>query len=56
MFFRRAQIYTRFLDPESISTITKYATGTDLITIGAYSDKTNSIWIGSSKGCNEENA
>lgn len=45
---------TRFLDPESISTITKYATGKDLITIGAYSDKTNSIWIGSSKGSNEE--
>lgn len=41
---------TRFSDPASTSTITMYAATEKLITIGAYNDKTDSIWIGSSKG------
>ncbi|HSQ89007.1 bile acid germinant receptor pseudoprotease CspC [Romboutsia sp.] len=41
---------TRFLDPNSSSTITLYATTQNIITIGCYDDKTNSMWIGSSKG------
>jgi subtilisin family serine protease len=41
---------TRFLDPNSFSTITLYATTENMITIGAYDEKTNSMWIGSSKG------
>jgi len=40
---------TRFLDPSSIGTITEFALSRDVITIGAYDDKTNSLWIGSSK-------
>ncbi|MCR1848731.1 bile acid germinant receptor pseudoprotease CspC [Paraclostridium sordellii] len=41
---------TRFSDPASTSTITMYAATEKVITIGAYNDKTDSIWIGSSKG------
>ncbi|MBC6002755.1 S8 family peptidase [Paeniclostridium sp. NSJ-45] len=41
---------TRFSDPASTSTITMYAAPENVITIGAYNDKTDSIWIGSSKG------
>ena len=41
---------TRFLDPNSFSTITLYASTENMITIGAYDEKTNSMWIGSSKG------
>ncbi|HSQ90216.1 bile acid germinant receptor pseudoprotease CspC [Romboutsia sp.] len=41
---------TRFLDPNSSSTITFYASTENIITIGAYNDKTDSLWIGSSKG------
>ncbi len=41
---------TRFLNPNSYSTITLYGTTENVITIGAYNDKTNSIWIGSSRG------
>jgi subtilisin family serine protease len=41
---------TRFLDPNSFSTITLYGTTENMITVGAYNDKINSIWIGSSKG------
>lgn len=41
---------TRFLDPTSIGTITEFALSRDVITIGAYNGKTNSLWIGSSKG------
>lgn len=41
---------TRFLDPNSRSTITGYATDGSIITIGTYDNKTDSIWIGSSKG------
>lgn len=43
-------INTRFLDPNSYSTITLYATIENVITIGAYNGKTSSMWIGSSKG------
>ena len=41
---------TRFLDPNSYSTITFYATIENVITVGAYNNKTSSMWIGSSKG------
>lgn len=41
---------TRFIDPNSFSTITLLATVSEVITIGAYNDKIDSIWIGSSKG------
>lgn len=41
---------TRFSDPTSEATITMYGASEDVITIGAYNDKTDSIWIGSSKG------
>lgn len=43
-------VNTRFLDPNSYSTITLYATTENVITIGTYNNKTNSMWIGSSKG------
>ncbi|WP_250673224.1 bile acid germinant receptor pseudoprotease CspC [Paraclostridium ghonii] len=41
---------TRFSDPSSEATITMYAASENVITIGTYNDKTDSIWIGSSKG------
>ncbi|WP_270647991.1 bile acid germinant receptor pseudoprotease CspC [Paeniclostridium hominis] len=41
---------TRFIDPTSMGTITEFALSRQVITIGAYNDKTNSLWIGSSKG------
>jgi subtilisin family serine protease len=41
---------TRFVDPNSFSTTTLYATTENMITVGTYDDKTNSIWIESSKG------
>lgn len=44
---------TRFLDPNSYSTITLYGSSEKVITVGAYNDKTNSMWIGSSKGPNK---
>lgn len=43
-------INTRFLDSDSFSTITLYGTTENVITVGAFNDKTNSMWIGSSKG------
>lgn len=46
---------TRFLDPSSIGTITEFALSRDVITIGAYNDKTDSLWIGSSKGSDTSN-
>lgn len=42
--------YTRFIDPNSFSTITKFGFGENVITVGAYDNKTSSIWVGSSKG------
>lgn len=41
---------TRFVDPKSTGTITQLALGRKVITIGGYDGKTNSLWIGSSKG------
>ncbi len=41
---------TQFLDPESFATITLYGSTENVITIGAFNDKINSLWIGSSKG------
>lgn len=41
---------TRFIDPDSIATITMYGAERDYITIGTFNDKTDSMWIGSSKG------
>ena len=41
---------TRFIDPNSFSTITMYGSGENVITVGTYDNKTNSIWVGSSKG------
>ncbi|KPI52824.1 peptidase S8 [Clostridioides difficile] len=41
---------TRFLDPDSVATITMYAASDDVITVGTFNNKTDSMWIGSSKG------
>ena len=41
---------TRFTDSASESTITFFGVIKRVITIGAYNDRTDSIWIGSSKG------
>ncbi|MGL6107124.1 bile acid germinant receptor pseudoprotease CspC [Romboutsia sp.] len=41
---------TRFLDPDSVSTTTMLGGGNNIITVGVYNDKTNSMWLGSSKG------
>lgn len=41
---------TRFIDSDSTGTITRYALMNEVITVGGYNTKTNSIWIGSSKG------
>lgn len=41
---------TRFLDSNSYATITLYATTENVITVGCYNQKINSMWIGSSKG------
>lgn len=41
---------TRFLDADSIATLTMYGAGFNILTVGAYNDKTNSMWLGSSKG------
>ena len=41
---------TRFLDPDPLATITMYGAGSDFITIGTFNDKTDSMWLGSSKG------
>ncbi len=41
---------TRFLDSSSISTTTTYSHGRNVISIGVYDDKTDSMWLSSSKG------
>ncbi|WGX74487.1 S8 family peptidase [Paraclostridium bifermentans] len=41
---------TRFVDSRSNATITLIGLASPVITIGAYNDKTDSLWIGSSKG------
>lgn len=45
---------TRFLAPDPASTISSYATLENVITVGAYNDVIDSMWIGSSKGPLEE--
>lgn len=40
---------TRFIDSDSKSTITRYGLMREVITVGAYNTKYNSIWVGSSK-------
>ena len=39
-----------FIDTSSFSTITSFGTGENIITVGAYDNRYDSIWIGSSKG------
>ncbi|MBP1855968.1 S8 family serine peptidase, partial [Metaclostridioides mangenotii] len=39
-----------FIDTSSFSTITVFGTGENIITVGAYDNRYESIWIGSSKG------
>lgn len=41
---------TRFIDPWSTQTITSYGVIENAITVGGYNHKTDSMWIGSSKG------
>lgn len=41
---------TRFIDSDSNATITRYGLLREAITVGAYNTKSNSMWIGSSKG------
>ena len=41
---------TRFIDADSTYTITSLGLLREVITVGAYNAKTNSMWIGSSKG------
>ncbi|MGL5331043.1 MAG: bile acid germinant receptor pseudoprotease CspC [Peptostreptococcaceae bacterium] len=41
---------TRIIDPNSTSTITLMGNSKRVITVGAYNDKADSMWIGSSKG------
>lgn len=46
---------TRFIDSDSNSTITRYGLQREVITVGTYNTKSNSMWIGSSKGPAETN-
>ena len=46
---------TRFIDSDSNSTITRYGLLREVITVGTYNTKSNSMWIGSSKGPTETN-
>lgn len=46
---------TRFLDGDSSFTITRFALLKGVITVGVYNQKTNSMWLGSSKGPHGEN-
>ncbi|XAM51178.1 hypothetical protein TVTCOM_12880 [Terrisporobacter vanillatitrophus] len=41
---------TRFLDGDSSYTITRFGLLKYVITVGVYNEKTNSMWLGSSKG------
>lgn len=41
---------TRFLDADSSFTITRFGLVREIITIGTYNEKTNSMWLESSKG------
>lgn len=44
---------TRFIDSESSGTITRYGLTKEVITVGTYDARNNSIWVGSSKGSYE---
>ena len=46
---------TRFLDGDSSYTITRFGLLRYVITVGVYNEKTNSMWLGSSKGPHGEN-
>lgn len=46
---------TRFLDGDSSFTITRFGLLRDVITVGVYNEKTNSIWLSSSKGPHGQN-
>ncbi|MDO5010853.1 MAG: bile acid germinant receptor pseudoprotease CspC [Intestinibacter bartlettii] len=46
---------TRFIDSDSNATITRYGLLREVITVGTYNTKSNSMWIGSSKGPAETN-
>lgn len=46
---------TRFLDGDSSYTITRFGLLKYVITVGVYNEKTNSMWLGSSKGPHGEN-
>ena len=46
---------TRFLDADSSFTITRFGLVKEIITIGTYNEKTNSMWLGSSRGPKGEN-
>ena len=46
---------TRFIDADSTYTITAIGLLREVITVGAYNEKTNSMWIGSSKGPHGDN-
>lgn len=41
---------TRFLDADSTFTITRFGLLRDIITVGVYNERTNSMWLSSSKG------
>jgi len=41
---------TRFLKPDPLRTLTSFSSDRNVITVGAYDTKADSIWIGSSKG------
>ncbi|MBU5307516.1 S8 family peptidase [Clostridioides mangenotii] len=43
-------IHDGFIDSSSFSTLTLYGRGEDTITVGAYDNRYNGLWIGSSKG------
>lgn len=46
---------TRFLDGDSSFTITRFGLLKEVITVGVYNEKTNSMWLSSSKGPHGEN-
>lgn len=41
---------TKFVNSDSISTITTYSAGKNTITVGVFNDRTSSMWLGSSQG------
>jgi len=41
---------TRFLKPDPLRTLTSFSSDMNVITVGAYDTKAESVWVGSSKG------